>query len=125
MSAVPTVTDVLPVWRGHRGDGEIAVRVGGAADDAHLEEVMQGTHDQLVDQLAARRAGPVTWFVYGPSQAESRNTGVELCRLMQLDLGEGLHRFLDANPGSTLVLAMAPTDRISRRTPPRRKGRQR
>lgn len=95
----------LEVWPGRRGDGDVAMCVCLAKGPEQQQEAMQRSHDMVVEQLGARRAGPVQWFIFGRDQAEQelRRAGIEL----PLEQAAYLRQL----PNSLAVVAAAPTDR--------------
>lgn len=122
----PAGPRVLPVWRGRRGDGPVRCFPAGAATPTQVEEAVEGAVRRLVDRVGPLRAGNVEVYRFGPgSKFGGPADGVAFAQAVGVELEPALIDFLRAEPLGTLVLAMCPTDRISRRTPPRGKGRRR
>jgi hypothetical protein len=70
---------------------------------ADIEEAMQSTHDMLLRELGDRRRSGVTWMVY---EDEGRWMAIREFRYEPPDF-QGLREWLEATPGSVLVVAMA------------------
>jgi hypothetical protein len=70
---------------------------------ADIEEAMQSTHDMLLRELGDRRRSGVTWMVY---ENESRWVAIREFRYEPPEF-QGLRDWLEATPGSVLVVAMA------------------
>lgn len=101
MSAV--LNQNVPVWPGHKGDGEVAYALGCAAAPGDRQEAMDTLHDALIAS-AVRRAGPVVWLWWPGWE------GLRVCEQAGMVVGDAAREFLRAHPAAELVIAMARTD---------------
>lgn len=98
----------LPVWDGHPGDGDIALAISGAASPVQQDEAMRVSHDFVIEQTGARRAGPVQWVVL------PRDEGLAKLAEIEVEPGQRLLDFLAASPTSMVVVALVATDAVVR-----------
>ena len=115
----------LPVWYGHRGDGDIPLQFGAARSLLDVEETKRLTHDRVVALAGSLRAGPVQWAVWTRDDGLA-NLREHLATPEASEVADAMAAFLADHPLGYIVAATCATDRPRvTRTPKRRSGKAR
>lgn len=115
----------LPVWHGHRGDGDTPLKFAAVRSLLDVETAKQLTHDRVVEIAGPRRAGPVQWAVW-TRDAGLANLREHLHTPEAAQVADEMAAFLADHPLGYIVAATCATDRPRiTRTPKRRPGKAR